>query len=319
MQSSSSSKTTAAASAATASSTIFIDDNTGTMNENIRIKNIDDDDDDGDDDICLEQHPTTINNDNDNDDQRNESTKKVKKKSSNFDQKCSTTTTMMMDDDDDLIVPNVNKNCDMNTSDTNQTTTTTNFNNNNKDNVQFDHSKPLLSLSSDQQHSSSLCGNIVDSNIPIIQFAQDDDDDNDDVCEERRPLFVTPPPITEEEMLDGCLGADGFLYEKSLLFEHDPLISSAAGGGGDGTAIAITIQDKPLSYHRVNSSEILYEKKRRKVKFVSKYLLGDVVGEGSYSKVKEVLDTETLERRAAKIMKKKRLRKIPNGEQNVQR
>jgi len=69
----------------------------------------------------------------------------------------------------------------------------------------------------------------------------------------------------------------------------------------------------------VNSSEILYEKKKRKVKFVGQYLLGDIVGEGSYSKVKEVLDTVTLERRAAKIMKKKRLRKIPNGEQNVQR
>lgn len=35
--------------------------------------------------------------------------------------------------------------------------------------------------------------------------------------------------------------------------------------------------------------------------------------------MKEVLDTATLERKAAKIMKKKRLRKIPNGEANVQR
>lgn len=128
---------------------------------------------------------------------------------------------------------------------------------------------------------------------------KDNDNENDDDNEERRPLFVTPPPITEEEMFDGCLGDDGFLYEKSLLFEHEV--------------------DKPLSYHRVNSSEILYEKKRRKVKFVGQYLVGDVVGEGSYSKVKEVLDTKTLERRAAKIMKKKRLKKIPSGEQNVQR
>lgn len=76
---------------------------------------------------------------------------------------------------------------------------------------------------------------------------------------------------------------------------------------------------EPLSFHRVNSFEILYEKKKKKAKFIGKYVLGDVLGEGSYSKVKEVLDSVTLERRAFKIMKKKRLRKIPNGEQNVQR
>ncbi|OTF84169.1 serine/threonine-protein kinase STK11-like protein [Euroglyphus maynei] len=181
------------------------------------------------------------------------------------------------------------------------------------------HCISTSSLSSDQGQSTVIpvcTASNTNNTIPIIQLAIDDNDDENDVGNERRPLFVTPPPITEEEMLDGCLGADGFLYEKSLLFEHEPVHGISASGG---SAIAVSIQDKPLSYHRVNSSEILYEKKRRKVKFVSKYLLGDVVGEGSYSKVKEVLDTETLERRAAKIMKKKRLRKIPNGEQNVQR
>ena len=40
---------------------------------------------------------------------------------------------------------------------------------------------------------------------------------------------------------------------------------------------------------------------------------------GAFSKVKEVLDVYTLCRRAIKIMKRKRLRKIPNGEVNVQR
>lgn len=77
--------------------------------------------------------------------------------------------------------------------------------------------------------------------------------------------------------------------------------------------------NEPLSFHRVNSVEILYEKKKKRAKFIGNYVLGDMLGEGSYSKVKEVLDRITLERRAFKIMKKKRLRKIPNGEQNVQR
>ena len=47
--------------------------------------------------------------------------------------------------------------------------------------------------------------------------------------------------------------------------------------------------------------------------------MGDKLGEGSYGKVKECLDQDTLQRRAVKIMKRKTLRRIPNGEQNVQR
>jgi serine/threonine-protein kinase 11 len=76
---------------------------------------------------------------------------------------------------------------------------------------------------------------------------------------------------------------------------------------------------RPFSFHRVSSNEILFQTKKRVPKFIGKYLMGDALGEGSYSKVKEVLDTETLQRRAVKIMASKRLRKIPNGEQNVQR
>lgn len=54
-------------------------------------------------------------------------------------------------------------------------------------------------------------------------------------------------------------------------------------------------------------------------KYIGRYLMGDLIGEGSYSKVKETIDSETLERRAIKIMERKRLRKIPNGEDNVRR
>ena len=43
------------------------------------------------------------------------------------------------------------------------------------------------------------------------------------------------------------------------------------------------------------------------------------IGEGSYGKVKEILDTQTLCRKAVKILKKRKLRRIPNGEQNVER
>ncbi|CAG9761224.1 unnamed protein product [Ceutorhynchus assimilis] len=57
--------------------------------------------------------------------------------------------------------------------------------------------------------------------------------------------------------------------------------------------------------------------KKKRLKVISKYVMGDLLGEGSYGKVKEVMDVETLSRRAVKIFKEKKLRRIPNGEQNV--
>lgn len=74
-----------------------------------------------------------------------------------------------------------------------------------------------------------------------------------------------------------------------------------------------------MFFHRVDSDQIIYEEKRKKCKFIGKYVMGDILGEGSYGKVKEVLDSQTLCRRAVKILKKRKLRRIPNGEQNVQR
>jgi len=49
------------------------------------------------------------------------------------------------------------------------------------------------------------------------------------------------------------------------------------------------------------------------------WLFGSLLGEGSYAKVKEVLHTETLQRAAVKIIKKQRLRRIPNGDSNVKK
>lgn len=78
--------------------------------------------------------------------------------------------------------------------------------------------------------------------------------------------------------------------------------------------------DPPNFYfNRVDSADIIYRSKKKKCKMVGKYVMGDVLGEGSYGKVKEMLDSVTLCRRAVKILKKRKLRRIPNGEQNVQR
>lgn len=79
------------------------------------------------------------------------------------------------------------------------------------------------------------------------------------------------------------------------------------------------MDDVNLCFHRVNSDQIIYQAKKKKCKMIGKYVMGDLLGEGSYGKVKEMLDSETLCRRAVKILKKRKLRRITNGEQNVQR
>lgn len=79
------------------------------------------------------------------------------------------------------------------------------------------------------------------------------------------------------------------------------------------------LDDVNMFFHRVDSDQIIYEEKKKRCKLIGKYVMGDLLGEGSYAKVKEVLDSETLCRRAVKILKKKKLRRIPNGESNVQR
>ncbi|CRK90444.1 CLUMA_CG004145, isoform A [Clunio marinus] len=71
-----------------------------------------------------------------------------------------------------------------------------------------------------------------------------------------------------------------------------------------------------LQFNKIPSEEIIYQKKE-KIKMIGKFVMGDKLGEGSYGKVKEVLDTETLSRRAVKILAKRKLRRIPNGEVNV--
>lgn len=83
--------------------------------------------------------------------------------------------------------------------------------------------------------------------------------------------------------------------------------------------LSLSIDPTNIAFNRVDSADIIYQTKRKKCKLVGKYVMGDILGEGSYGKVKEVLDSETLSRRAVKILTQRKLRRIPNGEQNVRR
>ena len=65
--------------------------------------------------------------------------------------------------------------------------------------------------------------------------------------------------------------------------------------------------------HGLDPSEIQYSEK--KVKRVGPYVMGRVLGEGSYGKVKEAVHSVTLRRVAIKIIRVRHLKKIPSGEE----
>jgi serine/threonine-protein kinase 11 len=65
--------------------------------------------------------------------------------------------------------------------------------------------------------------------------------------------------------------------------------------------ISLAMDQATSFFNRVDSVDIIYQEKKKKCKMVGKYVMGDVLGEGSYGKVKEVLDSETLSRRAVKV------------------
>ena len=70
-------------------------------------------------------------------------------------------------------------------------------------------------------------------------------------------------------------------------------------------------------FKRVDSLELV---KPKKAKVIKGYLIGELLGDGSYGKVKECLDMNSLARRAVKIINLKMVaRKIPRGVENVRK
>ncbi|KAL4658919.1 serine/threonine-protein kinase STK11-like [Arapaima gigas] len=71
--------------------------------------------------------------------------------------------------------------------------------------------------------------------------------------------------------------------------------------------------------HSMDSAEAMDERCCRQARLGGRYLKGHLLGEGSYGKVTEMLDSEMLCRRAVKVLKKKKLRRIPNREAHVEK
>eukprot|EP00042_Codosiga_hollandica_P028833 m.154481 g.154481 ORF g.154481 m.154481 type:complete len:209 (-) comp52891_c0_seq2:1136-1762(-) len=83
--------------------------------------------------------------------------------------------------------------------------------------------------------------------------------------------------------------------------------------------VEVEEDDPQLHITQVPDHIFFQPPKKKEAKMIGKYLLGDKLGEGSYSKVKEAIDSVTCRRLAVKIMNNRKLRKIPNGQQNVKR
>ncbi|KAL9649881.1 hypothetical protein ABK040_011354 [Willaertia magna] len=61
-------------------------------------------------------------------------------------------------------------------------------------------------------------------------------------------------------------------------------------------------------------NEITYGQRQKPAKQVKQYILGEILGEGAYGKVREAIDSNSLKRVAIKIIKRDKLKKIKNGE-----
>lgn len=80
----------------------------------------------------------------------------------------------------------------------------------------------------------------------------------------------------------------------------------------------IEIDGDQWQMNMINEDDIVYAR-RSYVKMVHGFYMCQTLGEGSYSKVREALNKDTLQRAAVKIMSQQRLRKIPNGVANAEK
>jgi len=115
--------------------------------------------------------------------------------------------------------------------------------------------------------------------------------------------------------------------DKGMLDEDERFIGGGGGPCAEG-GISITAGDDDgetldslvglMAVHRVDSIDVVFDNRQKRAKVLGNYVMGDVLGEGSYAKVKEAIDQRTLCRRAVKIMKRRKLRRIPHGEENAE-
>lgn len=105
---------------------------------------------------------------------------------------------------------------------------------------------------------------------------------------------------------------DGAMSDDGLVNTGDPTSDELGARQGNSVTwmnnediddfdLPMPIDQGNIFFNRVDSNDIIYQAKKKNCKMVGKYVMGDILGEGSYGKVKEVLDSENLSRRAVKV------------------
>jgi serine/threonine protein kinase len=142
-------------------------------------------------------------------------------------------------------------------------------------------------------------------------YNHNDDDDDDDENDENND-FTTGPLAIKRTSKQNKDQMNNYFYDGK--HEKENYIDNF-NDDVDNDQNDLMMMD--TFFKRVDSLEL---SKPKKVKIINNYLIGEILGDGSYGKVKECLDTRSLARRAVKIINLKMVsRKIPRGIENVRK
>ncbi|CAF0809293.1 unnamed protein product [Adineta steineri] len=158
---------------------------------------------------------------------------------------------------------------------------------------------------------------LTESTNVIIEYPEDVDGEieNDEINHVGYPLVQQQPSILYSYN-NGHQHFSPPVSSSSRPAQFDLLLGDDEDDGEHNSALLLNLTPPtPVTIQRVSSEdEMNLYLKRKRAKFIGPYLFGDVIGQGSYAKVKECLDRRNLCRRAVKIMQRRRLRKTPHGE-----
>jgi serine/threonine protein kinase len=159
----------------------------------------------------------------------------------------------------------------------------------------------------------------------VYDMEEDDEDDFDDfdVSHKSNGAKVDqassasrsnrqPGGNDEDELADEDAVDDDDFRVKASHFNGEEFLNDDDDENNEGAVAA-----GETFFKRVDSMDLV---KPKKTKIIDNYLIGELLGDGSYGKVKECLDMSTLARRAVKIINLKMVnRKIPRGVENVRK
>ncbi|CAF0825874.1 unnamed protein product [Rotaria sp. Silwood1] len=167
------------------------------------------------------------------------------------------------------------------------------------------------------QYSKELPNVIVEYPEKINEEEEEDNDVNDEINHSTYPFIQQQQqPSILHSYNNGHQHFSPSVSSSTHQEQIDIFLGEDEDDGEQTAALLLNLTPPtPVPIQRVSSEdEFNFYLKRKRAKFIGPYLFGDVIGQGSYAKVKECLDRRNLCRRAVKIMQRRRLRKTPHGE-----